>query len=102
MISLRKPETFRDEEYTAWIRTLPCCACGKPADDAHHVRFAGQGSTSMKPSDYQTIPVCRGDHSFYHNHGRPAFEREFGLNLYQVIVDCLSGYIQREEGSKHG
>ena len=66
----------RDTAYRAWIRTLPCSACGSiwSVEAAHTGR---DGGMSMKSSDYSCIPLCsdchtRGPHA-YHRIGREQF-----------------------------
>jgi len=64
---MQKVKAFRSSKYLAWVKTLPCCICGAPADDAHHI--IGTGSLSgmgMKAADTYTMPVCRADHRFIH------------------------------------
>ena len=47
----------RDEVYKAWIRTLPCCACGVVGrSEAAHA--GSDGGMSMKASDYSCVPLC--------------------------------------------
>jgi hypothetical protein len=82
---LRRQQPARDWEYRAWIRTLPCTACGSTryVEAAH---TGSDGGMSQKASDYSCIPLCalchrvRGDS--YHSLGRQEFERRRG-------VDCI-------------
>jgi hypothetical protein len=58
---------WRNSQYLAFVRTLPCCVCGGPADDAHHIVGVGQrGGTGTKPGDEDVMPVCRRDHDLIH------------------------------------
>src|ERR1035437_4727291 len=51
----------RDEDYKAWIRTLPCIACGiEGRSDAAHT--GSDGGMSMKASDYSRPFVLRLPH----------------------------------------
>jgi hypothetical protein len=72
----------RDPDYRAWIRSLPCAACGcERGIEAAHT--GSDGGTSMKASDYSCIPLCGACHrtglSAYHRTGRAAFEAHWGL-----------------------
>jgi cytochrome c553 len=75
---------LRDESYKAWIRTLPCCACGHPApsEAAHTGR---DGGMRQKASDDSCIPLCADCHTLapdsYHRLGRARFARRHGLDL---------------------
>jgi len=62
---LPKPTTSRDAQYLSWIRTLPCCMCGKNSpSEAHHSKTGGTG---IKASDYTAIPLCREHHQEWHD-----------------------------------
>lgn len=93
-VSLRKPPKrengrgpARDREYLAWIRTLPCCACGAPppSEAAHS---GNDGGMSLKASDHSAIPLCAACHRTgqcaYHR-GVRTFERHFSLSCARVV-----------------
>ena len=87
---LQKPVKYRDKKYLAWIRTLPCLACGGKSE-ACHVRQPHSGAgTGVKPHDYYAIPLCNKDHS-YEN------ERFYGTDIQ--IIKLLMKYIN-EHGIK--
>jgi hypothetical protein len=54
-----KETTPRDAAYLDWIRTFDCIECQWPAHlkgiEAHHIETGG---TSIKCSDYLTVPLC--------------------------------------------
>ena len=53
--------------YLKWVRSLECCACGAPADDAHH-RY-GYGwikGAGTKVADIHALPLCRTHHDELH------------------------------------
>ena len=66
MAGLVKP--VRSKAYLDWVATLPCCGCGAPADDPHHIISVGLGGgTGTKPSDFPyAIPLCRPCHTLLH------------------------------------
>jgi hypothetical protein len=66
--------------------------CFRPTQ-ASHIVFDGQGKEGSKVDDTQTVPKCRRHHEEYHAIGREAFERKYGLNFYQVIIDLQTEYI---------
>lgn len=67
-MNLQKTPRWKSPKYIAFIKTMDCCNCGAPADDAHHViaigGFSGMGLTAP---DNLTIPMCRGCHTMLHN-----------------------------------
>lgn len=84
----------RDEDYKAWVRTLPCVSCGKEgrSESAH---TGDDGGMSMKASDYSCVPLCPACHtqasSAYHRIGKREFER-----LNKLSIPDLVARLQRE------
>jgi hypothetical protein len=79
----------RDDAYKAWIRTLPCCACGvEGRSEAAHT--GTDGGMSMKPSDYSCVPLCSDCHTqapgAYHRVGKRAFESRHELCLARMVA----------------
>ncbi len=63
---MQKVKAFRSAKYLKWVKSLPCCICGSPADDAHHLIGVGLGGMGMTAPDSMAIPVCRGHHREIH------------------------------------
>jgi len=79
----------RDENYKAWIRTFPCCACGAVGrSEAAHT--GSDGGMSIKASDYSCVPLCSDCHTqapgAYHRVGRRAFEHRHGLSFMRIVT----------------
>lgn len=65
----RSAEDGGDEAYLEFVRSLPCCACGKPGPShAHHETGAGRGKGQKAP-DNRTIPLCFQCHRDFHQVG---------------------------------
>ena len=81
----------RDAAYLAWIREMPCIACGieRQSEAAHTGR---DGGMRQKASDYSCVPLCGGCHTqdsdSYHRIGKRAFEERHGLR-FAAVVDRL-------------
>ena len=79
----------RDGAYRAWIRTLPCVACGSTwnVEAAHTGR---DGGMSIKSSDYTCVPLCSHCHRqaphAYHVIGRDAFEQRHSLSFPKIAA----------------
>ena len=58
-----KPERYEDAKYLKWIKSLPCAWCGLRPVDAHH-----WPTVARRGHDYQTVPLCRSDHDYFHCH----------------------------------
>lgn len=63
----RPPEEGGDEAYLDFVRSLPCCACGKNAPShAHHETGGGRGKGQKAP-DNRTMPLCFQCHREFHS-----------------------------------
>jgi hypothetical protein len=86
-----KPKVRKAAAYVrhhAWIRTLPCRACGAWPVEAHHVRHDGLKGISRNHE--LVIPLCPSCHrtgrNAVHRIGTPKFEALFGFS--QIAVAC--------------
>ena len=80
---------LRDEAYKAWIREMPCIACGiEGRSEAAHT--GTDGGMSMKASDYSVVPLCGDCHTqapgAYHRVGKRAFEEKHRLCCEQIVA----------------
>ncbi|MBJ8809850.1 DUF968 domain-containing protein [Citrobacter koseri] len=83
-----KRHRWQNADYISWVKTQPCCCCGNPADDAHHLIGYGQGGMGTKAHDSFTIPLCREHHTELHN-DPVKFERKYGsqLEMLKNVLD---------------
>lgn len=95
-----KQKTPRDHKYLAWIRKQDCCVCQVKPEvrqiQAAHVRFLGGGGTSLKPSDYQVVPMCATCHTSQHNMSEINWWGSKEAAQGQIIK-ALIGYIAHRE-----
>jgi len=91
MIEQRDPRQ-RDENYLAWLRTLPCCICqDNTSTEAAHLRLgqvnvkreAGMGE---KPSDRWALPLCHRHHVEQHAMNESAFWLSYGLDPFALCM----------------
>jgi len=63
----RSKQQLRFPHYLAWLRKLPCAWCSKagPSEASHHPE-EGHGSTGLKATDLDTLPLCRECHGDWH------------------------------------
>lgn len=82
----RKPNLRRAANHLAFIRTLPCIACGYAFENSQpaHVRLSKDGGTGMKPGDRFTVPLCAACHADQHRVGELTFWAEFGIDPLNV------------------
>jgi hypothetical protein len=94
-----KPNFRRRVEHLAFIRLLPCVACGKAApSEAAHVRTGTDGGVGMKPGDRYAIPLCTACHAKQHRVGELTFWSALridpvnvALRLWTISADVKAG-----------
>jgi hypothetical protein len=85
----------RDNKHLDYIRSLPCCICGGPAEPAH-IRTPslehGKEHTGMaeKPSDKWVVPLCRPHHEEQHSMNEMDFWRCHQINPF-ILAMTLRG-----------
>ena len=81
----RWAKQYGSEAYIRYIKTLPCCGCGRQSDiEASHVRSRGAGGKW-----YHIVPKCYDCHQrVWHglNAGRDTFCTRFGWTI-QGLMD---------------
>jgi len=91
-------KTARSRKYLDFVKRQPCCYCSAPADDPHH--FAGSRGTSLKASDYHTVPLCRGHHTEWHSSmrkiGQLTTDETMGM-FYRTATQLLISWIEMQE-----
>jgi hypothetical protein len=79
--SNRKPNPRRQAEHLAFIRMLPCIACGRSApSQAAHVRSGTDGGVGLKPHDKFSTPMCAACHAKQHKVGELTFWSALGID----------------------
>ena len=94
-----KPNFRRRARHLAFIRLLPCVACGKAApSEAAHVRTGTDGGVGMKPGDRYAVPLCTACHAKQHRVGELTFwsalrfdPLNVALRLWTVSSDVKAG-----------
>ena len=94
-----KPNFRRRVEHLAFIRLLPCVACGKAApSEAAHVRTGTDGGVGMKPGERYAIPLCTACHAKQHRVGELTFWSALridpvnvALRLWTMSADVKAG-----------
>jgi hypothetical protein len=94
-----KPDLHRRVQHLAFLRQLPCVACGKPApSEAAHVRTGTNGGVAVKPGDRYAVPLCTACHANQHRVGELTFwsalridPLDVALRLWTVSADLKAG-----------
>jgi hypothetical protein len=94
-----KPHLRGRQQHLAFVRQLPCVACGKAApSEAAHVRTGTDGGVGMKPGDRYAVPLCNACHARQHRIGELSFwsarridPLNVALRLWTVSGDIKAG-----------
>jgi hypothetical protein len=98
-----RPKTGHDlprrQQHLAFVRQLPCVACGKAApSEAAHVRTGTDGGVGVKPADRYAVPLCAACHARQHRIGELSFwsarridPLNVALRLWTVSGDIKAG-----------
>jgi hypothetical protein len=94
-----KPNLRRRVQHLAFIRQLPCVACGKAApSEAAHVRTGTDGGIGRKPGDRYAVPLCPPCHAEQHWVGELTFWAALRIDplnvasrLWTVSADVSAG-----------
>jgi hypothetical protein len=94
-----KPNLHRRGQHLAFLRQLPCVACGKAApSEAAHVRTATDGGVGVKPADRYAVPLCATCHAKQHRMGELSFwsalcidPLNVSLRLWTISADLKAG-----------
>src|SRR5271169_2375753 len=95
-----KPDRRRRAQHLAFIRQLPCVACGKSApSEAAHVRSGSDGGAGMKPSDRYSVSLCTSCHALQHEFGELTFWSALRIDPLNAALRlwAVSGDIQAGE-----
>lgn len=93
------PNRRRRGQHLAFVRQLPCVACGKAApSEAAHVRSGSDGGVGIKPSDRYSVSLCTSCHELQHQFGELRFwsvlridPLNVALRLWTVSGDLEAG-----------
>lgn len=97
----REKNPRRQPEHLAFLRKLPCLACGKSApSEAAHIRLGTDGAMGVKPSDRFSVPLCPGPsgcHATQHRIGEATFWSDAGLDPTPVAerLWLVSGNVEQ-------
>jgi hypothetical protein len=94
-----KPDLRRRVQHLAFVRQLPCVACGRAApSEAAHVRTGTDGGVGVKPGDRYAVPLCASCHAKQHRIGELTFSSALridpinvALRLWAVSADIKAG-----------
>jgi hypothetical protein len=84
---MSRPRLY-DDKFLAFLRTKPCCICGKEGEtQACHVRI-GFLALGKKPDDRDAVPMCANHHRLQHSMNETEFWQTVGIAPF-VIAERL-------------
>ena len=79
--------------YHEFLTARPCCACGRRScSEFAHVGNEGAG-IGRKANGNQGVPLCRECHRAAHDHGQPALEYAWDVDLKAEAAHCWSAWL---------
>jgi len=100
VLGKRKPDHRSHTKHLAFIRQLPCVACGQAApSEAAHVRSGSDAGAGMKPSDRYSVSLCTCCHALQHQFGELRFWSVLRIDPLNVALRLwtLSGDLEAGE-----
>jgi len=89
-----KSIAWKSHKYLAHVRTRPCCVCGYPDVQAHHIRFSHIAGIGMKPPDTWAIPLCHQHHREWHDMGITSFQKKYEVDIYRELFEISKSWIE--------
>ena len=93
-----KPDLRRRLHHLAFVRQLPCVACGRAAPSEAHVRTGTDGGVGVKPGDRYAVPLCAACYAKQHRIGELTFWSALRIDpvnvaarLWTVSADIKAG-----------
>jgi len=93
----QKREYLRNEAWLKYVKSLPSCISGRPADDPHHVKGLAKltgAAGGIKGDDLFVIPLTRDEHTAFHSMPVANWEKVYGTQaehclatIRQAIID---------------
>jgi len=75
---------LHDDKFLAFLRTKPCCVCGKEGEtQACHIRI-GFRALQKKPDDQRALPMCAKHHTEQHGMNEERFYESHGIEPFWV------------------
>ena len=103
MMQLRQRQPREtDAKFLAFIRTLPCCVCGRSPVHAAHIR-SGSKEYNKRPtglgeraSDCWALPVClychMDDNDSIHRAGEAIFWQRIGIDPFALAIRLYADF----------
>jgi hypothetical protein len=73
---------FGSDERVAWVKRQRCVAHGGCKGEMENSHVVG-GGMGRRADAKHIVPMCQHHHRQFHSHGRPWFERYYGVDLEQ-------------------
>src|ERR1700741_4120347 len=82
-----KPNLRGRMQHLAFVRQLPCVACGKAApSEAAHVRTGTDSGVGIKPGDRSAVSLCSACHARQHRIGELSFWSALRVDPFNVAL----------------
>ena len=92
----QKREYLTNRAWLDYVKSLPSCVSGMPADDPHHIKGYASltgASNRQKGDDLFAIPLTREEHTRFHAMPVKEWEMQHGSQLWHVLQTIRQGII---------
>lgn len=89
---------YGSEERVLFVKTLPCCACGRfPSHDHpsenHHTE---NGGLSRKAGYLSIVPLCAPCHRLIHQIGKKSFVARYGVSFPAAAIFTQAAWARHQ------
>jgi len=89
---------YGSTERVGWVKSLPCCCCGRTPSENAHTANGGMG----RKAGYATIaPLCTMHHQTIHQHGMTAIEMLYGVDLKNCAAWTEMEWLKHQPEATH-
>ena len=90
-----KQKRWISKKYEAWIKEQPCCSCGHPETEPHHIKgIGGFSGVGIKASSVLAISLCRICHDNLHRNIDDHREVQLIWTLKTIESACSCGVLK--------
>ena len=85
-------DRFCSPSFLAYVRSLPCCVCGKPSTASHMV-----SKKRADGSDALAVNACMPDHHVASTRTSREILEQAGINLRELHIKLWNGFMHDQE-----
>lgn len=88
----KKKDRFVSDSFLNYIRSLPCCICGKPSTPSHMI-----STKRAEGSDALAVPACIPEHHVQSTRTSREILERAGINIEELHRKLWSGFMREQK-----